>query len=395
MFVRVGGTRSRPHDTIAVMGVGDHSGAAGARPLRQKIAFCTTGDGVRLAYATMGDGPVLIKAANWITHLETDPASPVWGHWLREVSRRHRFIRYDLRGCGLSDRDVPDMSFDLWLRDFEAVIDASKVERFSLLGVSGASTIAIAYAAKHPERVERLVILNGCVRGRLRRTMLSDKQQEHYDTSFKLVELGWDKENPSARYAFWSQRLPGARPEQLQRITELARGCTSPENAIRILHIFSSADVSALASRVRCPTLVFHSTGDEETHFDEGRLVASLIPDARFVPLNSKNHAVLEHEPAWKVVVEELRAFLPRARPAIFGELTTRETEILELIARGATNPEISAALALTTKTVKNHVSNIFAKLDVTSRGQAIVRAREAGFGVSGSAGTSGSDGGF
>src|SRR5829696_634870 len=183
------------------------------RPPKQTIRFCTSDDGTRIAYAESGDGPPLIKVANWLSHLEFDWDSPVWRHWLVELSRTHRLIRYDERGCGLSDRDVDDLSFDAWLRDLEVVVDATGFERFPLLGISQGASIAIAYAVKYPERVTHLVLHGGYARGRALRISTA-QQQESAEMMLKLVELGWGGQNPAFRQFFTSLFIPDASLEQ-------------------------------------------------------------------------------------------------------------------------------------------------------------------------------------
>ena len=350
--------------------------------MKQQIRFCTSADGVRIAYATSGTGPPLVKVANWLSHLEHDRESPVWRHWVAELSRTHTFVRYDERGCGLSDWDVPELSFEAWIRDLETVVDAAGVERFPLLGISQGASIAVAYAVRHPEKVTGLILYGGYSRGRSKRN-LSPEQIREREMMIGLAELGWGKETPAFRQLFTMQFIPGGTPEQHHWFNELERVSTSPQNAVRFMRVMDEIDVTALAPQVSCPTLVLHADRDERIPFEEGRLLASLVPDARFVPLESRNHLLLEHEPAWSRWVAEVRAFLPGAGADgnAFAELTPRELELVELIAQGLDNAQVAAHLALSEKTVRNHITRIFAKLEVEPRAQAIVRARDAGFG--------------
>ena len=348
----------------------------------QRIRFCKTADGVRIAYATSGHGPPLVKAANWLTHLEFDWNSPVWRSWLTELSRDHMFIRYDVRGCGLSDWDVSKQSFDAWVGDLEAVVDAVGVKRFPLLGMLGGAAVAIAYAARHPERVSHLILHGGFARGRLKRKT-TEQQRELDESMARLIELGWGKENPAFRQLFTTQFIPDGTPQQHRWFNELERMSTSPENAARILRILYQVDVAALTRKISCPTLILHSTGDARVPFDEGRLMAGLIRGARFVPLDSRNQILLEQESAWRRWLDEVRAFLPKEviGGPTFADLTPRERELMELIARGLDNTQAAAQLYLSEKTVRNHITSIFAKLKVETRAQAIVLARDAGFG--------------
>lgn len=307
----------------------------------------------------------------------------MWRHWLLEACREHQLVRYDERGCGLSDWDAP-LSFDAWVSDLETVVEASGLVRFPLLGSSQGAPIAIAYAARHPERVSHLVLHGAYARGWLKRNP-SAKQRDEAETMARLAELGWGKDNPAFRQFFTTQFIPDGTPEQHRWFNELERISTSPENAGRFFRIFNDIDVTREAARLACPALVLHSKGDARVPFEEGRRVASLIPGARFVPLESRNHILLENEPAWKVWAGEVRAFLPAGAVggAAFGALSARERELVELIARGMDNAQVAARLGLSEKTVKNHITRIFAKLEVENRARLIVLAREAGFGLS------------
>ena len=356
-------------------------------PERQSLRFCTSGDGTRLAYAAIGAGPPLVKAANWLSHLEYDLRTPIWRHWIEAFARRHTFVRYDTRGSGLSDRNPREISFESWVADLEAVVDAAGLDRFPLIGISQGGAIATAYAVRHPERVTHLVLYGAFPRGRLKRGSGQTGIDEVLLMT-KLFELGWGTNNRSFRQVFANQFLPQGTPEQFEAYDELQRESATADDAIRILQTSAQLDVTAIAGRVTCPTLVLHGRDDARVPFEEGRLFASLIPGARFVSLASCNHILLEHEPAWRHFLEEVEAFLPGAGPvaSAFGELTARERELLELLARGLDNHQIAAHLSLSEKTVRNMVSCVLDKLEVENRAQAIVKAREAGYGVSSTA---------
>jgi pimeloyl-ACP methyl ester carboxylesterase/DNA-binding CsgD family transcriptional regulator len=350
---------------------------------QQQIRFCRSHDDVRLAYATAGSGPVLIKAATWLSHLEYDWESPVWSHLVRRMSSRCTFVRYDERGCGLSDWDVEDLSFAAWVRDLETVADAIGARRFALLGISQGASIAIAYAVRHPERVSHLLLHGGYARGRLTRS-LTQAQRDEAEMNCKLAELGWGKQDPAFRQFFTTQFIPGGSAEQHRWFNELERISTSPENAARFMREFGNIDVTSLLPQVSCPTLVLHSKRDARVPFEEGRLIATSIPDARFVPIDSQNHLLLENEPGWKRWLDEANAFLPMAIEGSalpFAALTERQRDLLDLIAQGRDNAQIAAVLGLSEKTVRNHITSIFAKLEVENRSQAIVLARDAGYG--------------
>jgi pimeloyl-ACP methyl ester carboxylesterase/DNA-binding CsgD family transcriptional regulator len=349
---------------------------------RQQMRFCTSSDGVRLAYATVGNGPPLVKAANWLTHLEYDWQSPMWRPWVDEFSLGNNYVRYDARGCGLSDRDPAEISFEAWVHDLEAVVDALGLERFALLGVSQGGAIACAYAARHPERVSRLALYGAFARGRMKRGG-GPEQIEEALLYHKLAQLGWGTDNAAFRQVFANGFLPDGSREQLRAFDELQRVSTSAENAVRYMQVVDQIDVTGLLPQIRCPTLVMHARGDLRVPFEEGRIFASQIAGARFVPLEGRNHVLLQEEPAWKQFLAQLRAFLGRSAADVpaMRELTLRERQLLDYLARGLDNHQIAAHLGLSEKTVRNHVSAIFAKLGVESRAQAIVLARESGFG--------------
>ena len=348
--------------------------------MQQQIRFCTGSDGVQLAYAVSGTGPPLLRAPHWITHLEHDTA--VWGHLLEALSRRFTLVRFDQRGCGLSDRNVSEISFEAWVRDVEAVAEAARLERFTLLGVSQGAAIAVAYAARHPERVSNLILYGGYTKGWAVRDSTSQERDKH-GTLGKLIELGWSGRDASLRQVFTMQFIPGARLEQVRAFNELMHQSAPAETALRIYHAFGAIDVRAEAPLVRCPTLVAHSTRDLRVPFEEGRMLAGLVPGARFVPLESENHLLLADEPALRGFLDAIDDFLPRGKgaAAAFEALTGREQAILEHVAQGLDNAQIAARLELSEKTVRNYLVAILDKLQVETRAQAIVRAREAGLG--------------
>jgi len=334
--------------------------------------------------AAIGRGPPLLRTAHWLSHVEHDARSPVWTHWLEELSRDHAYIRYDQRGCGLSDRSPPSMSFESWIDDLEAVVAAQGLKKFQLFGMSQGGAIAIAYAARHPEKVSHLVLFGAYARGALRRN-ITEQQREEAETLVKLIRLGWGRDNPAFRQVFTSQFIPDGTREQHQWFNDLERISASPENAAAIVETLYQLDVSPEAASLRVPTLVMHSRNDARVPFEEGRQLAALIPSARFVPLEGRNHVLLPGEPAWAHFLGEFRAFLGdsgRTTSALRQSgLTASEQEVLALVARGLDNGAIAETLLKSEKTVRNQVSSIFAKLGVSTRSQAIVLARDAGIG--------------
>lgn len=283
--------------------------AAGTAAMAPAILRTRSRDGVDLAYTVAGEGRTVIKASNWLSHLEYDRGSPVWGHMVGELSRHFSYVCYDERGCGLSGWDAPDLSFARWVDDLDAVVDAVGAQRFALLGISQGASIAIAYAVRHPERVERLVVHGGYARGRLVRSD-TPQERDEAETMCKLAELGWGKDEPSFRQFFTSQFIPDGTPAQHAWFNELERISTSPANAARFMREFARIDVVDLLPQVRCPTLVLHSLEDVRVPIAEGQLIADRIPGARFVPVHSRNHLLLAHEAGWPHWWEEVRAFL-------------------------------------------------------------------------------------
>ena len=278
-------------------------------PPRQHIAFCRAADGVRLAYAVAGDGPPLVRAANWLNHLDFDFSSPVWRHWVRDLAAEHTFIRYDERGCGLSDWDAADFSFEAWVSDLESVVDALGLERFPLLGVSQGSAVAVAYAARHPEQVTKLILCSGYAKGRLARAV-SDEEERAAALDLDLARVGWGRDDPAFRQVFAAQFQPDGTRADWDAFDQLQRRTTSPDNAVRFLAEFGRIDVSEMAREVACPTLIMHSRDDHRQPMRNGEELAALIPNSRLVALASNNHLLTESEPAWQTFREELTEFL-------------------------------------------------------------------------------------
>jgi pimeloyl-ACP methyl ester carboxylesterase len=275
---------------------------------RQEIRYCTTVDGVRLAYASIGEGPPFVKASNWLTHLDLEWESPIWQHWWKELSRHHRVIRYDERGNGMSQRDVANVSFETWVQDLETVVDAVGLERFPLLGISRGGPIAIAYAVRHPERVTHLVLYGAFAAGAKCRGIAEEINARR--ALADLTRLGWGLHNPGFRHVFTSRFIPNATPEHEEWFDHLQRISTSPENAARLMDADDEIDVRRLLREVNVPTLVFHCDGDRAVPTECGRQIAAEIKGARYVSLPSANHLILEEEPAWKIFLEELGNFL-------------------------------------------------------------------------------------
>jgi DNA-binding winged helix-turn-helix (wHTH) protein/pimeloyl-ACP methyl ester carboxylesterase len=276
--------------------------------VNQEIRFCRTPDGVHLAVATAGSGFPLVKTANWLNHLAFDWQSPVWSPLFSWLAARHRLVRYDERGTGLSDRDVPEFSFAAFVEDLEVVVDTVGLGRFALLGISQGAPIAIAYAVRHPERVSRLVLCGGFAQGWGRRGNAADVARA--EASVMLIRDGWGRDNPAARQMFTSLIIPDATLDEMRWMNELERHSATPETAIRLLRVLGEIDVTELLPRVAVPVLLLHSREDARVPFEHGLALARAIPNARFVPLESRNHLILSHEPAFERMLAEIGGFL-------------------------------------------------------------------------------------
>ncbi len=340
----------------------------------QEIRFCRSADGAGLAYAIHGSGPTLVVVSCWLSHLQYDWQSPVWRHFLDDLGGITRLVRYDERGFGLSDWNVTDFSLEARLADLEAVIDALGAQRFALLGMSGNSPVALAYAARHTERVSRLIVYGGWA-GQPPPTPSSEHEAEEAALQ-AMVRAGWARPDPLFRRVFTNMFIPGATEAQMGWMDDLQRMSTSTENMLAARHDRITRDVSDLLPDITAPTLVLHSRGDRAIEFKHARMLATSIADARLVPLESRNHIVLAEELAWSVFMDEVRAFMEPDRddgPAVGGgpptaALTQREREILRHASEGRGNDEIAEQLTLSVRTVERHLSNAYLKLGISGR---------------------------
>jgi pimeloyl-ACP methyl ester carboxylesterase/DNA-binding winged helix-turn-helix (wHTH) protein len=305
--------RGRGYQFVGAVSESDSEGAPERRSSDavpdQRIQFCESVDGVRIAFATSGEGDPLVKAANWMTHLGYDVDSPVWRHWLDALTGRGQLVRYDERGCGLSDWEVPTFGFEQWVQDLELVVDALALDRFPLLGVSQGGAVAIAYAARHPERVSRLVLVGAYAQGRFARAR-NDEERRAASLDLDLARVGWAQQDPAFRQVFASQFMPDGTRDEWNAFDDLQRRTTSPANAVRFLETFATIDVTREAREVSCPTLILHSRGDARVPLACASELASLISDSRLTALRSRNHLLTADEVAWPVFIEEVVRFL-------------------------------------------------------------------------------------
>jgi len=338
----------------------------------QQIRFCRSPDGVRLAHASHGSGPPLVVVSCWLSHLQHDWQSPVWRHFLEDLGAISTLVRYDERGFGLSDWDVTDFSLDARVRDLETVIDSIGLERFALMGMSGNSPVALAYAARHPERVTRLVINGGWAGWPKDETSDSDTREIAFQA---MVRAGWAKPDPLFRRVFTNIFIPGATEPQMVWFDDLQRMSTSTENMLAARQARRETNVMELAADISAPTLLLHARGDAAIAFDFAVDLARRIPGARLVPLESRNHILLRDEPAWPVFMREVAAFMePDRSLAAHGPdddvatLSRREREVLHLAAEGLSNDEMAARMTLSVRTIERHLSNAYLKLGISGK---------------------------
>jgi pimeloyl-ACP methyl ester carboxylesterase/DNA-binding CsgD family transcriptional regulator len=348
------------------------------------VRFCRSFDGTRIAFAVSGQGPPVVLLPSWLTHLEFQPRSVAWRPWIEALSSRYTLVRYDPRGCGLSDRNVRNLSFDAWVLDLQAVADGLELDRFSLIGACQGGAVAMAWAGINAHRIDRLVLYGTYARGRDRRSDVP-MEPEKARVMLRMIELGWGEADHAFPRAFATQFQPEGGMDHLESWCALQRAAATGREAARLTRIMFDIDVTGSAERIECPTLVVHAARDAVVPVEEGRLLARLIPGARFFELDSPNHFPRSDEPAWARLEEALVDFLPGASggPA-FRDLTAREKETLDQMAAGLSNAEIAGQLGLSEKTVRNHVSAVMGKLGTATRARAIVLAREAGFGTGG-----------
>ncbi|MBU0583474.1 MAG: alpha/beta fold hydrolase [Alphaproteobacteria bacterium] len=349
----------------------------------RKVRYFESFDGAQIAYAISGSGPPVVLMPSWLTHLEYQDRSVAWQPWLEVLESRYTLVRYDPRGCGMSERDVSDLSFETWVRDFEGLVEKLGLEQFATIGICQGGAVAINYAERNPGRISHLILYGAYARGRNRRSS-PPLEPEKARVMIEMIELGWRDSDRAFMRSFATQFQPEGSMEHLSSWCELQRRATCARNAVELTRIMFEIDISRAAERITCPTLVAHGDRDAVAPVEEGRFLAQTIPNATFLELDTPNHLMLRGEPAWRVFTEAMHEFLPTATAdkAEFSALTARESEVLHLVARGLDNHAIGARLSITEKTVRNHLSAILDKLGSATRVEAVVRAREAGYGI-------------
>lgn len=349
--------------------------------LQQNIHFCTSPDGVRLAMATTGSGPPLIRVSTWLSHLECDQREEDTWATIQELSRDHTCVRYDARGCGLSDRRIPSLTFDDLVADLGAVVDAHGPEPMPLYGLSCGAPIAIAYAARYPLRVSRLILLNGYGRAYFSAKHPEPSVLEEANLLLHNLRVGWNNDSSAFRQIFVAQLLGNADSAMRREIDERMRLSMTPEMAERHLRSNYAMDVKAECAQVQCPTLVLHARGDQMVNFEQGRKLAAWIPGARFVPLESDSHVLLGGQPAARQFFSEMRTFLglDEKVPTNPIHLSQRQTEMLACVSLGQTDKQIARALGLSPRTVEMHVAGAMKALHCSTRAQAVHKAMQEG----------------
>ena len=341
--------------------------------LQQQISFCTTADDIRIAYATLGDGPPLLYVTGWPEHLELEWQKPVVRRFLEDLGRGFTLIRYDMRGSGLSDGNVSDFSLGSLIKDLEAVVDHLALERFPLLSLGDlGGALAIMYATSHPERASHLILNSPFARG------CEIAPAEDRAAMIEYV----------ARYGFPTAEFvdaPEGNVDALRDIREIGDAGAPRDVQVELMRMVYSVDVSALLGGVSVPALVLHARGDTFVPLALGRDVAARIPGAEFFPFEGVGNGPVAHQ---RVIVREIRRFLsgtlrasvqpgseefgPGSRP---DGLTAREIEVLGLVASGFSSREISGALVLSVRTVERHITNIYSKTGARTRAQATAYA--------------------
>jgi pimeloyl-ACP methyl ester carboxylesterase/DNA-binding CsgD family transcriptional regulator len=348
------------------------------RPLVHELRFTHLPSGARIAWARSGrsGAPVLLRAAHWMTHVDYDLRSPLWQPFIEGLGRQLEVVRYDERGCGLSTADDVPLGLDSAVEEIQAVADAHGAERFALLGISGGATSAVAFAARHPQRVSHLVLLAGYTHGLLHRNPSAQTLAFH-EAQLKLIELGWGRNDPGVQAMFTTRFMPGGNAEQIASFNEHQRLSCDGLRAAAIVRASAGKDARALAANVQTPTLVLHCEGDLVVPLALGHELAASIPGARFELLHSRNHLPLPQEPAFERLCQATSEFVAHKPQPV--QLTPRERELAGLVGQGFDNLQIAARLGLADKTVRNMMSALYTKLGVEGRAMAVVKARDMG----------------
>ncbi len=348
--------------------------------LRQELRFTQLASGSRLAWARSGQGPPLLRAGHWMTHVEYDAVSALFRPWLERLGRRLTVYRYDERGSGLSPADEVPIGVESAVQEISAVVAAAGLQRVALLGISGGAAPAIAYAARYPQQVSHLVLLGGYSHGLMHRQP-SAATLSYVQAQTALIELGWGVRDSPVQHFITASMIPDGTPEQVAALNEQQRRSCNGLQAAAFFRSRLALDVRGELAAVACPTLVLHAEGDAAVPIERGHELAATIAGARFESLRTRNHVPLAGEPAFDRFCEAVEAFVSPGAHAVEGQtFTPRERALLALVARGCDNLQIGAELGLADKTVRNALSSLYTRLAVEGRSHAVVRARELGF---------------
>jgi pimeloyl-ACP methyl ester carboxylesterase len=345
------------------------------------LQFARLPSGARLAWARSGRGPVLVRVAHWLTHVEHEWDSRIWHPWVARLSSFSTLVRYDERGYGFSDAAPTEREGAICLEDLAAVAQqAVPSGPMALLGVSGAAPIALAYAAQHPQRVSRIILLGGYLVGQLAREH-NTEATAYFEATLKLMELGWGRNQAEVQQFFTQRLVPEASPAEMDSLNELQRLACNGVQAAAFMRTRARLDVRALAAQVQCPVLVLHAQGDRIVPLSSGRELAASLPRARFEVLSTQNHLPTPGSPAFEHLMTAIQGFLAEDGAAAPPALTPRERQLCAYVAKGLDNAQLAAHLGLSEKTVRNMLSLLYAKLGVEGRSQAVVRTQALGFG--------------
>jgi pimeloyl-ACP methyl ester carboxylesterase len=274
----------------------------------QDVRYALSADGSAIAWSALGEGPPLMRAGHWLSHLEMDMKSTLWGPLIARLARNHRLLRYDLRGTGRSEREAPLTGIDLFAEDMAAVADAAGVDRMDIFAASQAGPVALRFAARWPDRVRRLIVVGGYAEGRVHRVSTDDSLDE--ETMLAMIRAGWGKADSPFMQAFSALFAPDATRAQRDELVRMQLSSATTETAVTLRRLIDRFNVTEDLARVRAPVLIFHAEGDAIHPLSQGLKLAAHLADARFVLLHSRSHMMLPQDPAWHVLMDRTQAFL-------------------------------------------------------------------------------------
>ena len=350
---------------------------------RTHVRFCNSADGTALAFTVIGSGSPLMWISLQYTDNDLVSPGPASKHWMAALAARHTVIRFDMRGCGLSERKPVRMSLDAWIEDIEAVVNAAGLTRFAMVSVCTGSYAAIEYAARHSHRLTQLVLYGGSVRGRLLRD-LSPAQRDDALSAVQVYETGLNGHSEFGQFfrrVFTARFFPDASAEQLDAMDSILVQRMNGTVAAQSVREFYNLDLTTRAQLIKTPALVLHASNDILYPIAEGLQLAACIPGARFVKIESNNNTPLAEEPVWPQVQNAVLDFLGNHSndPASAVHLTVRQCEVLRYVVQGFTDKQIARSLSLSPRTVEMHVSAALRALGSKTRAEAAHRVTQQG----------------